>query len=507
MNQSPSSGDSPQNIVYRLRILIHLPVLYSVRDFLYTPVWDEMLAQKEVEFILVGGGKIVKEAVDRRNPRNITCLESLNSLRKQGTISDNSFIPRRLREFIIRNSDYLNDRYVFDATKLRFAACKNLPHYEIMKAKSTKEQNRFQLAFFDYRNGLSLAEPWPRSFLLFRLFKTFRDKILYCLARVEDIAGVKDMNIDLAMFGRYDLPLRLYYWRKVFKTANVPVVSLVGSWDHPTTKGPLPSGIKHFITASAHMLHQMTSIHGISDKQVSHIGKVQMDHFTDPDFPLQREVLMTELGLPVDWRFILFATNTTGLNEHEVSIARRMAKWVEENAFGENVALVIRCHPQDLNWERDFKVLDNKIRIRCLAASAFGVLGDSSENFMRDQCYLASLLKHTDVLIQSRGSIALDAAAFDTPIISLNFDGELERTKADSFSRENEYAHYKPIMDSGGTWIVSSFEELMSAILGYLKNRKLHQKGRAIIRQEHIEPLDGKASQRLVQKLVDLANT
>jgi len=464
-----------------------------------------MIANRNIEFILIGGGTSVSKVVGRRKPSNIKHLSSLNEIKNNSTDSVLHFLIKGFIEKLIKLSELLNDRYIFDATKLRFAAAAGIPHFKIMENKSAEEQNRFRL-FFDYRRGLSLAHPWPRSRLIFRVLKFFRDKVLYFFVRHDDVTGIQNLKLDLVLFGRYDMPLNIFYWRRVFKRANVKVATIVGSWDHPTTKGPPPSDIDHFIVASNQMRKEMIALHDIDNKKITQIGKVQMDRFTDHHFSINRDDFLSELGFPEIERFILFATNTTGLKEHEVSIVHEVTKWIKEGRFGKNVSLVIRCHPQDINAQQDFKVLDDGVKIRCLVASAFGCQGDDPNEALQDQRFLASLLKHSEMVIQSRGSIALDAAAFDTPIISLNFDGDLIRTDNDSFRRENEYAHYKPIIDSQGTWVVDSYKQLKEAICAYIKDKSIHCKGREKIRREHISFLDGKASQRLVNKLIELAD-
>lgn len=46
--------------------------------------------------------------------------------------------------------------------------------------------------------------------------------------------------------------------------------------------------------------------------------------------------------------------------------------------------------------------------------------------------------------------------------------------------------------------MLGSYEELDRAITGYLGDSTIHFEGRKIVREEHMKPLDGKASQRLV---------
>jgi CDP-glycerol glycerophosphotransferase (TagB/SpsB family) len=289
------------------------------------------------------------------------------------------------------------------------------------------------------------------------------------------------------------------------KSLAVPVVGLVASWDHPTTKGPTPPGICQFLVQSRRMLSEMIHLHGISKENIFQIGKLQMDYFKHTDMLYNRQELFQRYHIPLDHRLIVFGPNTTGLKEHEVSIANFLAMKFRSGTFGK-ASLFIRTHPQDIDWKRDFLTLQKYPYIICRKAFSFGTHGEQGlEEGFQDQKLLASLMQHADVVIQSRGSLALDAAAFDTPIISLAYDGEQKRNYNDSFLREYEFEHYKPIVDTNGTYMVGSHVALERAIHDYLKTPDLHAPGRRKIREEHIEPLDGKAAVRLVEFLLTSA--
>jgi hypothetical protein len=116
--------------------------------------------------------------------------------------------------------------------------------------------------------------------------------------------------------------------------------------------------------------------------------------------------------------------------------------------------------------------------------------------------HLANLLYHADVLLASQGSISLDAAALDTCVINIAFDGDLEVDHFASIRRWYEMDHYAPVVRSGGTRMVSSYEELDRAIIDYLRNPDKDRLGRDRLRQEQLEPFDGQASERLVKLIV-----
>jgi CDP-glycerol glycerophosphotransferase (TagB/SpsB family) len=150
--------------------------------------------------------------------------------------------------------------------------------------------------------------------------------------------------------------------------------------------------------------------------------------------------------------------------------------------------------------------LANPPWVICRNAFSFGAQAeDTISRGDDDQIVLANLMKHSDVVIQSRGSLALDAIAVDSPVISLAYDGELARLPQDSFLLEYNYEHFQPIVAAEGTWLVGSNDALDQAIRAYLRDPTIHAQGRWIVREDHLEPLDGRASKRLIAYLVEAA--
>lgn len=490
------------NLKNDLRIAITLPYLYMVRDFLFTPVWEEMAKRKDVSFFLLCSSIEAGRAIAERNCPNITFVHF------PVASTNRRFLIRKL---LSRDSmhlvralafQFLDNQYIFDSLIYRFTAINNLSNYEIRKNKNQNER-KMQQGDFSYRKGESVGFPFPKSALLFRFLYSIRHSFIN-IARGEDVAVLKHLQADMAVFGGIQFP-KTVYWLKAFHRLRVPIIGIVPSWDHPTTKGPIPRGMSGYIVASRRMVDELSSLHGIDMTKIRQIGKVQMDQYMNTSIFRNREDFLKELGIPIDHHLVTFGTNNVSLKQHEVSIAYKLSEHFVKGYYGK-ATLLLRTHPQDINWKKDFLTLAKPPWVLCHSASSFGYRkADSVFGGQNDQIMLANLMKHSDIVIQSRGSLALDAIAFDTPVISLAFDGDLPRIPSDSFLLEYAFEHYKPIVASQGTWMVGSYDELDRAILTYLGNPEIHSEGRKIIREEQIEPLDGQASTRLIDYIVDSA--
>jgi hypothetical protein len=487
-----------------LKIAILLGYHFSVRDFLFTPVWQEMAKRTNIVFYLLGGDPNLKSVVEGRECKNIKFIDN-NSIHDEIGLSPVA-LPFRLKSALVKRwRKYfacLDDEYMFDSLMYRFVVVNRLSHYNIRRKKSREEQKRLQI-FTNYKKGERAGALFPESRFLYKLLYELRHSSLL-IPTDEDIEQIRALNLDLFVFSRVHLK-NTAYWAQVMRRLGIPMVGIVASWDHPTVQGPTPRGMSAYVVASRRMAQEMSELHGIKSERIFQIGKVQMDVFKDPSRLKPKDVFFRELGIPVENCLITFGTNTTGLKEHEISIAKKLAADFVSGKYGK-ATLLIRTHPQDVNWKRDFQSSEHKPTVICLDGASFGARGwNDLYQEVEDITFLANLMNHSSVVIQSRGSLALDAISFDTPVISLAFDGDLDRIDADSFVWEYCYEHYKPLVAAEGMWMVGSYGALERAIKGYIADPSMHADGRERIRLQHLEPLDGCASARLINLLIECA--
>ena len=99
----------------------------------------------------------------------------------------------------------------------------------------------------------------------------------------------------------------------------------------------------------------------------------------------------------------------------------------------------------------------------------------------------------------------MDAVAFDTCVVNLGFDGAVEVDDSESSRHWYQMDHYRPVLESGGVWLAADFDELDTAINAYLHDPGLHADRRRLLREQQLEPMDGRASARIVNIIKELA--
>ncbi|MFJ9534514.1 hypothetical protein [Herbaspirillum sp. NPDC101396] len=267
------------------------------------------------------------------------------------------------------------------------------------------------------------------------------------------------------------------------RARGVRILGINGSWDQPTTKGPVCPGVERIAVQNDIVRGELVRYHQIPDARMTTTGWLQMDAFAR-DETMPRTELLAQLGIPATHRFILFAANAPRLGPHEPDVFRRLAELTAAGEFGDDVVLLCRCHPQDRAWETRWGWVRGMHNV-VLEAPELGPLN-----------HLAALIRHAGVVVASAGSINLDAVALDTPTIGLAWE-DASLPHEDRHARAYELEHLSELRTSPGMTVVSDMPALLAACKRYLADKSTDSAGRADLRNRYLYRLDGQAATRL----------
>jgi hypothetical protein len=264
---------------------------------------------------------------------------------------------------------------------------------------------------------------------------------------------------------------------------GVPVLGAVGSWDQPTTKGPLAPGVRRFLVQSRAVAGDLERYHGVAPDTIDVVGWVQMDLYLRSRLEATREATLAELGLPADARYVLVGSSPERLGHNEPEISGWLAGELTTACGG--TALVIRCHPNDRRWQLRFGPLHDPARV-VVVPPELGRL-----DRMADQ------IRHAAAVLSPAGSILLDAVGLDTPAIALAFEND-DEPYYDRLARRYNMEHLRRLIDIGGIALARNRSELAGQVMAALADRDRDAAKRAMLRAQHLEPLDGRSAERLV---------
>ncbi|NDJ76818.1 MAG: hypothetical protein GYB65_11210, partial [Chloroflexi bacterium] len=98
----------------------------------------------------------------------------------------------------------------------------------------------------------------------------------------------------------------------------------------------------------------------------------------------------------------------------------------------------------------------------------------------------------------------VDSAILDKPCVAVNYDIPADMPQGRSVRRFYQRSDMQPIINSGGVRLAHTPDEAIELINAYLENPEKDFKGRTLIRDTDVGPLDGKAGERIADRLLRL---
>ncbi len=300
----------------------------------------------------------------------------------------------------------------------------------------------------------------------------------------------------------------------VAKKLKIPVTYMVHSWDNLTCK----SGLKQitswdigrmlpvdlygrFITWNEVLAQELVELYNVPRERIDLSGIPQFDVYTSVGKQSTRKNFLKGIGADPDKKLIYYLATSPTIVHDQLTVIRGIVTSMRAGRFGAPCQLLIRFHPRtDMSgWVTEFKGPDVFFQQPSVAYSALPVNSgwQPEKNNTSD---LGESLFYADVVINAYSTTAIDAAAFDKPVICVGYDGDT----ANQQMVDNFYAttHYSKLLQRGGITVASSPRELEEAIDAYLKDPHKDADGRARIRADYIYKLDGHSGARVAEILL-----
>jgi len=278
---------------------------------------------------------------------------------------------------------------------------------------------------------------------------------------------------------------------------KVPLIYYVMGFDNLTAKGDHSVLANKLIVWNEIMRGEAVKYHYYHPGDVWVTGPIQFDIYFRKYLP-SKEEFFRKIGADPNKKLITYCTMSVEVGPADPELIEILNKNIKEGKFIYPCQLVVRPSPKDLREYSKFK--DNIVLEFGRPAKYFAQGWDAT---LEDMVDLACLLKYSDVWIQTASTTAIEASFFDTPVISIAFDGYKQRPYWASSTRCYSYTHYRPVVEYGATTIVRSGEELVCAINEYLKNPAKDRAGRKKIVKLEFEHVDGKLAERAAKMVLN----
>ncbi|MDP3727810.1 MAG: hypothetical protein Q8R35_04225 [bacterium] len=269
------------------------------------------------------------------------------------------------------------------------------------------------------------------------------------------------------------------------RLAGVTTLGIVRSWDNLTNffLRVVPDGMA---VANPRMADEAVRYHGVPRERLRVVGIPHYDRYLQgPTKP--RAEFLREIGADPGKPLILYvpvADSRMAKNDVDAYVVGLLSKL--------DATILVRF-PPTAAVSLDLSAFGGRV-IADRPGHVFRMRQDA-EIRPEDDERLVNALAHCDVVVSGPGTMNIDAALFDRPLVLVNcyptprsFWGTI---------REYRYDHIQPILASGGARIATSAGELEEAIKTYLHDPRKDAPGRARIREEQCWRLDGASTERV----------
>lgn len=280
------------------------------------------------------------------------------------------------------------------------------------------------------------------------------------------------------------------------KKWGVPSVGMPGSWDHlPKRFRPLHPD--HLLASTYTQKNEAVVYQSYAESQVFVVGVPYYDGFVLKHLLKTRKEFCQETGLDPKKKIVFFSSESV-YSPDDDDIADLLYRWVCENKIEREAQLVIRPYPGVTTEHDKFDFLQDKegVYIDWIENKLKRTNNDAWYPSIEDISHFMNILSHSDVVINTYSSIAIEAAYFNKQAIWINFDGYKNRPWDMSVKRFSKKLHLKNILETDAVRLVESQDELLIAINEILTQEVIDPKVE-ILRHKMCGPIDGRTGERI----------
>lgn len=409
---------------------------------------------------------------------------------------------------LLKNSYYTRKSYYDPATfwvKMRASSYKSNPRPGLRRAASIARA-RLTVAkhWLDGKRGL--AQPRRQAFV-----RALRS---HAVSR-EYQKMLREWDAQLVVAFSLEGPREMALMEAAH-ALEIPVAVMIRSRDNLASKiQHLPDADAYFVWSEVARDFLLKLYPEVSPERVFVTGSPQFDRHLNPDFHLSREEFFQTIGLDPARPLIVYTTATPNLIPHEIEIVQFLADTVRDKKLhrdGVPAQLLVRGHP------RGFGSSHPLLHKTYPGVSVFPPPGpapyQSEEHesqvvrlILEDEPLHLATLAYQDVQVNVSGTMTVDSAILDKPIVNIYFDLPAGIAPGLSVRRFYQRSDYKPLLKTGGLRLAHNPEEGIALINRYLAEPSLDAAGRKIIRDTDCGPLDGSAGERIARHLYRLMGT
>lgn len=285
---------------------------------------------------------------------------------------------------------------------------------------------------------------------------------------------------------------------KAARKRGIRTVGMPKGWDNLTLKTFLPVFPDHLMVQTRLMREDAERLDYPSNR-ISVVGFPKFDVYHESSLLVPREDFMRKFDFDPKRPLILYAGAGNQLAPYDEEILADFLEAIEKGTIDTSPQVLVRPHPKYVYHaekipERPFWALDRP----------GSLVGNTSDfEFSKDDVvHLMNSLYHANVLIHTASTLGVEAAIFDTPTITIAYDGHAKLPEGLSVARYYRYDHLRRVLATEGTRVVHSFNELVEAVSAALNDPSAGKSGRERLVAENAHIVDGEAGTRVAEVIL-----
>ncbi len=409
-------------------------------------------------------------------------------------------------KFPIIKNFFLMTRKFFNGQKKNF---KNNSHI-VWAVKFEEELKKKQFFFL-----VKTITFFLNRFLIAR--KIFN--ILYALFDNEKYLGeyYKKYSPKLLIITSYGYDLDQYFVREAKKNGGCKTISIIYSWDNPSSKGYKCSDSDYYFVWNENMKKELIIFHDIEEQKIKICGTAHWDTFYNslPDKNQIKNNFFKKWNLNKNQKIILFFSSSPRDLGNSFEKIDKICSFFKNNS---DYLVIARMHPHYLEknicqkflgktYEYYEKELLNKYSKKLIFINPFVIQFGSELNKvfypLEDIEVLKQLYCSANVLLTEYSTTILEGCIFDLPIINVAV-GKYKNTNLPiSFIGEQHHLwrlkKYKAIVEC------DNYESLKKTLDSFLNGKDITKENRKKMFESEMNINCGNASDKIIEEILSIA--
>ncbi|MEO0727327.1 MAG: hypothetical protein AAFZ63_22460 [Bacteroidota bacterium] len=286
------------------------------------------------------------------------------------------------------------------------------------------------------------------------------------------------------------------------REAGISTLLHLLSWDNITSKGRFPVLADQYIAWGEIMQNELKAYYQLSNEQIHLCGVPHFDYYEQYRGGKAHEQELAGMGLNPSAPYLFFAMSAERFTPHEIDIVEQLAEAIRANAFGPELQLVVRPHPQVVQgnmtrqgWKTRLQnLVGDRVAVDWPRLLSSGLRWSLQQE---DMHHLAALLAGCSICLNSGSTISIEAQLLNKPVVLTSFDAGYQLPYWKSARRLVDYTHLNKLVELGGISVVKDQKQLHLRIDQYLNDSNWKQAERQAASYQQCYQQDGKATARV----------